>query len=169
MMKKRYFVVLICLISLLACKENVTLLSSREFILELINENKAISCSENDTCNIDRLPENLPESCFVYIMNASCSYCIYSFISFYKYEEAICPIPVCIIVDESFRQQVEYYLEQSGIKIDNSKLFMIDNTDNIIPNKNIDNDDLNGHIFLLEDGHCIDHVCYLGESMVFEE
>ena len=32
-----------------------------------------------------------------------------------------------------------------------------------------DNEDLNGHIFLIEDGHFKDHVCYIGESVMFEE
>ena len=54
-----------------------------------------------------------------------------------------------------------------GIDIDNKKLFILPNTKTII-SKNIEEEDLSGHVFLVANGVKIKHVYYKGAAVVFE-
>lgn len=159
-----YYITIFISFLFVSCDINVTKYSPDEYIKVLKDDNKAIYCLEDSSFHINNMPKKLPETYVVYILNASCSFCIYTFVKFYKEKELMCDIPVCIIIDKDYRDQVEYYLEQANIEIDSKKIIITEN--NKIINGNIDNMDLNGHLYLINKSSIKEHVCYI-DNMQF--
>lgn len=154
-----YHIVFFVSLLFVSCDSNIKKYTSDEYIKILKDANKVISCSEDSSFHINNMPKKLPETYVVYILNASCSFCICTFVKFYKEKEILCDTPVCIVIDKDYRDQVEYYLEQSNIEIDPHKIVIMEN--NKLINGNIDNMDLNGHLYLVNKCHIMEHVCYI--------
>lgn len=154
-----YYIILFFSLLFASCDSDITKYSPDDYIKTLKDANKVISCSEDSSFHISNMQKKLPETYVAYILNASCSFCICTFVKFYKEKEILCDIPVCIIIDKDYSDQVEYYLEQSNIEIDPKKIVIIEN--NKLINGNIDNMDLNGHLYLIDKCQIKEHVCYI--------
>ena len=163
-----FCLVVACMIFVLsACRNMYTKVTPIEYIDEMVKDEIAVKCSDDTIIHTEMLPRNFPKTYFLYVINASCSACVYSFVSFYKHKELACETPVCVVVDEDYLPNLEFYVGKAGIDIDNKKLFILPNTKTII-SKNIEEEDLSGHVFLVANGVKIKHVYYKGAAVVFE-
>lgn len=158
-------------IGLLLYSCNKKTMTSDEFIQDLKDEYMIVGC-KNDSItqgnNWSKISSTFPPTTFLYIMDASCSVCIYNFIEFYKYKELTCSTPVCVVVDKDYIPQIEYSIEQSGVSINNKTLSIIDNEDSRLVNCKIEESGLNANVFLVENKKVKDKFIFLGKSIVME-
>lgn len=164
-----YCLIAACIICLLsACKKIHHKVTPNEYLDELVNEKKAVKCGDDTYIHKEMLSRILPETYFLYLINASCSSCVYSFVSFYRHKELACETPVCVVVDQDYLPNLEFYLEKADIKIDNKKLFLLPNTGDTLISKSIEKANLNGLVFVIANGQKEKQVLYTGSTVKFE-
>lgn len=129
-----------------ACNKEQKPISKRDFISQLVKTHMAMPFSDSVGYNTIQLNKLMQEETLIYIMDASCSACIYTFIEFFKQVENTCNSKIYVIIDEDYLPQVEYHLSKAKVYSNIKKLEIICNTTNKYIKGNIENADLNGRV-----------------------
>ena len=163
--------VVLFIIGLLLFSCNKKTMTSDELIQELKDEYMIVECNNDSIIKNENLSKTslvFPKTAFLYIMDASCSVCIYKFIEFYKFKELTCSTPVVVVVDKDYIPQIEYSMEQADISLGNKTLLIIDNEETKLLNCRIEDSGLNANVFLIENKKIKDKFVFQGKSIVFE-
>lgn len=167
-MNKLIFFLLILTTS--CSSDKATHLSFRELYNQLQENKQVINYNiDRELFNIDSLKVSKNSQSIIYVMNATCSICIYQFIDFYYKNLQFITCPIVVVVENDLKPQVEYFFEKAKIEIDSKNLILIDNSNKKIVKGDIDNLDLNGLVILQKNNKIEDSFLYIGQSDFFEE
>lgn len=148
-------------------KQDRTMMDMDGLIKYFLKERAAVSYElEDSIINADQLIPLCSDSSFVYLLNSSCSMCIYQFVEFYQYEQNMCGAPVFVIIDEGYIPRFEYVMEQSGIKIGTPNLSVIENKRLKYVDGIIENTDLSGALIRMQKGKLYCSCQYVGNIVV---
>lgn len=111
---KYLFLVLFAITFFCSCSHKEAL--SVEALMSSMSERKMIMDDSEGvkSLNVDSL-SLLPSQCFLYVLNASCSTCIYTFVDFLN-ETSSVNVPIVVVIDKNYKPQLDYVLEQVHMK-----------------------------------------------------
>ena len=167
MKKVLYFILILCIVS--CSSDKLVQLSFNELCSQLIEKKQAINYTiDTDIFSVDSLCIANDSKSIVYVMNASCSICIYQFVDFYYNNLQYLNQPIVVVVESDLKPQAEFFLEKAKIYPDSKNLILVDNNKKVIKG-NIENLDLNGLVVLLNSKKIENSFQYIGQSDLFEE
>lgn len=166
-MKTCIFYVLVALCTLCSCSSGPKEpMIPEEMVKWFIVNGKAASAEVDENIITDSICGISEDKCFVFLMDASCSMCIYQFVEFYQLESQMCGTPVRVVIDSERMPQVEYILGKSGIVTDSDQLSFVENADSAYVRGRIENLDLSGTFMLVDEGEVKGTYLYLNSIQV---
>lgn len=166
-MRRNLFIILLILFAVCSCAEQEDKhMDMDELVKYFMKERMAVSIEEDSLVNVKNLKSICQDTSFVYLLNSSCSMCLYQFVEFYQYEHNMCGIPVTAVIDEGRMPQLEYVLDKSGIDLASPNLVIVENLDSMYVHGNIENLDLSGVLISIK-GDNARYACqYIGDVTI---